>query len=92
MKDLATEETDDNTLDLNDSAYNIYRGDISDRTIHIAFGDAYKNVSKLLIMTNDGNHQYIDVHQKNHNTQIIKWDNLGLSNPDHNQLDVFKIF
>jgi hypothetical protein len=73
--------------------FKINRGLTKDRFIDIDFGANFKDVSKVLIITNDGKTQYLDPHliSKNPN-QALKWDNFGSSNPDNKQLDIFKLF
>jgi hypothetical protein len=70
----------------------IKRGDIKDRFIHFNFCDKFNDLTKIYIITNDGGGQYIDIHSNNSANQSIKWDNKGLSNPDHKELDIFKIY
>jgi hypothetical protein len=72
--------------------FNINRGDIKDRFIDFNFGDKFKDINKIYIFLNDGSAQYIDVHANISNIQSIKLDNKGISNPDHKELDIFKIF
>jgi len=72
--------------------FDIYRGDIKDRFIEFKFGDNFDKLQKIYIITNDGGGQYIDVHINKSSNQSIKWDNKGISNPDHKELDIFKIY
>jgi hypothetical protein len=71
--------------------FNINRGDIKNRFIDFDFGDKFKDIIKVYIITNDGAGQFLDPHSNN-SIQSIKLDNKGISNPDHKELDIYKIF
>jgi hypothetical protein len=51
---------------------NIKTGDPKDRFIDIDFGDHFDQVSKVLIITNDGHSNYFNPHTVNSSTQTIK--------------------
>lgn len=70
---------------------NYSNGTVADRFVNFDFGNLAKEISKILIYTNDGRSNYFDPHNKN-GTQTIKWDNLGITNPDSKNLDIASIF
>jgi len=73
--------------------FKINRGATKDRFIDMNFGEDFNNVSKVLIITNDGKNQYFDPHLISKTPNLaIKWDNFGSYNPNSKELDIFKIF
>jgi hypothetical protein len=47
--------------------------------------------SKIFIMTNDGHSQFTTI-KDNKPIKEVKWENLGITNPNSNNLGIFKIF
>lgn len=100
-KDLSEDKTKDETessseeetnINWEDIKFRIYNDKINERFINIDFGEQFKDISKMYIITNDGFGQYFDIHHVKDNKQSIKWDNRGLTNPEHKNLDVYSIF
>jgi len=72
---------------------NYEKGDIYKRFININLDSVKDQTNKVLIITNDGRSQYFKPMFKNNSSHIeIKWDNLGLTNPYHNELDIQNVY
>jgi hypothetical protein len=71
----------------------VYRGNIHERFIKLNFhGEFRREIRKVLIYTNDGKSQYFKPNiGMNDQTQTFKWDNLGITNPNHKDLDVVSV-
>jgi len=69
------------------------KGDIYKRFISIDLHNVKDQTNKVLIITNDGRSQYFKPMFKNNSSQLeIKWDNLGLTNPYHDELDIQNVY
>jgi len=86
-------ETPENKVpDLHDSVkYRIHRGSVHDRYIDFNFKDK-ADINRIMIILNDGSHQYFNPNQTKASEITIKWDNLGISNPNSKDLDIFQIY
>jgi hypothetical protein len=69
----------------------VYNGQIHERFVNIDLGNLNSKANKIFIMTNDGHSQFTTIKDNNPIKQI-KWDNKGITNPQNNQLEVYKIY
>lgn len=68
------------------------KGELFKRFVTLDLDSIKDEVYKILIITTDGRSNYFNPHFNKENIQTIKWDNLGITNPDHKELDIYQIF
>lgn len=89
-----SDSSSDNELNpWNDIKVNIKKGDVYNKYVDIDFGDLRDKVRKVMIMTNDGETNYLNPNLEHKNTlQTFKWDNKGISNHYYKDLEIKFIY
>jgi len=92
--DNSSESSKDNTPIINwneEIKFEIKTGNVYNRFIDIDYGEHHKEITKVLIITNDGQSNTINPHTTNSTKQSIKWDTKGFSNSSYKDLEVYSI-
>ena len=69
------------------------KGETHKRFVNLELKDVKDQIAKILIITNDGRSQFFNPNFNGNSTNLdIKWDNLGITNPDSKELDISNIY
>ena len=71
--------------------FDIKTGNVYNRFIDIDFGPHHKDITKLYIITNDGQSFSVNPHTVSSSKQDIKWDIKGTSNAYWKDLEIYSI-